>query len=345
LLNLAQNDHYTALHSYEDRRGFKFAQGKVSFEVDHEFCAFPHQPQEMAVIRDLNQAEMLDPFLEVAAEDHPATHEPYVGICDLVVTSKHPFPVKPLSTLFATPIEDTHCCKTHLRPTRHSWLPDITNGHDLFASTRVISEYSVLEEQAFLVPPSRIQDSSLPSTILGQTLSDKEDSSALIHETSGSYEMDLPLLLVDHSTKLASTDPVAGVNRMRMNAASTAKCLAALGVLDFPVFSLLTDGTLGVVTCTIASTLKTGGRIPSEVCYDIILKPVSVVHCFTSILGPESTSATPTSLILENLLVLFSSSSFWPHWPRRMPQTYNNVLRSSGRKPGLRLIASICNGT
>lgn len=66
--------------------------------------------------------------------------------------------------------------------------------------------------------------------------------------------LDIPLLLAEYK-KLSDDFSLKGVNQARMYGIATAKFLSVLGIEDFPVFTLVTEGSLGVVTCTHSHTL------------------------------------------------------------------------------------------
>jgi len=63
------------------------------------------------------------------------------------------------------------------------------------------------------------------------------------------HGLDLPFYIVEHK-QTAGEYVVTGANRHRMYSTASVKFLAALGITDFPVFSLVTEGCIGVVTCT-----------------------------------------------------------------------------------------------
>ncbi|KAH7885681.1 hypothetical protein F5I97DRAFT_1874317 [Phlebopus sp. FC_14] len=67
------------------------------------------------------------------------------------------------------------------------------------------------------------------------------------------YSLDLPLFVVEYK-KMQTDFTVTGANQLRIYSTAAASFLAAVGITEFPVFGLLTDGCKGVITCAWAET-------------------------------------------------------------------------------------------
>ena len=154
---------------------------------------------------------------------------------------------------------------------------DVTNTSDIFASARFLSIYDRDEDQSPSISTpegsetSSDSDSFVEFEGFRQPLSQPNGiqpprDPAMEREPTemATEELDIPLLLVNHKARLSYMDPAASVNLSRMNSTSAARLLGALGIYDFPVFSLLTEGTVGVVTSTFASRFKSGSKVSSQ---------------------------------------------------------------------------------
>ncbi|EKM56733.1 uncharacterized protein PHACADRAFT_27519 [Phanerochaete carnosa HHB-10118-sp] len=58
----------------------------------------------------------------------------------------------------------------------------------------------------------------------------------------------VPFFVVEYKKDI-STPKYKGANQLQIHSAAMSKFLSRLGMTDLPVFKLLTDGTVGIVTC------------------------------------------------------------------------------------------------
>lgn len=74
---------------------------------------------------------------------------------------------------------------------------------------------------------------------------DKEES----HIESNTADLYAPLIVIEHKKTFNKSDRT-GENRLRGYQTAASTYLEHLGLLKFPLFGMLTEGTVGVVTCS-----------------------------------------------------------------------------------------------
>lgn len=145
------------------------------------------------------------------------------------------------------------------RPTvqsiRPSKLPPCEKStHPAANASRNRTKAIVESEEHLLEPPSSDRVS-------------EGDFSAWLAEIQGS--LFLPLITGEHKNFVVD-ERFTGINQGRMHGTSAVKLLATLGIFDFPVFTLIGEGTCGIVTCAYCTeeevTVIGQDQVRSSVC-------------------------------------------------------------------------------
>ncbi|EPQ57658.1 hypothetical protein GLOTRDRAFT_137917 [Gloeophyllum trabeum ATCC 11539] len=106
-------------------------------------------------------------------------------------------------------------------------------------------------------------EADLDAMDIGSELDEEEDDLSNEPQKSNRVKRDsrslfAPILLVEYKkTDDKGLHTAEGVKQSRMYTVAASKFLANLGIYDFPVFGLVTDGTLGAVSCTYTTDADT----------------------------------------------------------------------------------------
>ncbi|KAF9234450.1 hypothetical protein BU15DRAFT_79004 [Melanogaster broomeanus] len=131
--------------------------------------------------------------------------------------------------------------------------PPFNSAYDLFHLNHRPGDVTVAVPRTldhFEDTAARVAGLSLARAIPGSlATTSREDPNSRSLASQG-LPIDLPLLVVEYK-KLEADFHVTGANQHRIYSTAAVSILAAAGITNFPVFSLLTEGCKGVVTCSL----------------------------------------------------------------------------------------------
>jgi hypothetical protein len=195
--------------------------------------------------------------------DHPANKEPRCGQCDAIVTLSIP-------DILDEAGDTTFTLTT--QPSKMSRRDDI-KFHEFLRAVAAENPDDLLASAILHFPatgyglPSPTFASGSVAPTADQNLASTFPTRAMASLTLGVSDMlntdamddprslQLPLLAIEHKKFTNDGYKPTGVIQGRFYAVAMVKFLAAIGIKRFPVFTLITEGSIGVLTCAFTDAM------------------------------------------------------------------------------------------